>query len=152
MTIENTETTENWKRAKESASYNTAEMSFMAGGIKRILTLDKNHELFKRLALIGARNVVIDSVAGLTIKAGFTAEQRSVGMMKTMEAINEGHHVEREKTDKSPAVTIKTLNLIEDVERLIMLRTAVNGGLFSYKFTAKQLDILALEDGENNHE
>jgi hypothetical protein len=150
-TIETTEVTETTKkRAKEWASYNVAEMSFQCGGIKRVLTLNHDHELFLRLALIGARNVIIDSVAPLTIKAGFTVEQRNSGMEKTMLAINEGRHVEREKSDKTPAVTVKTLNLIEDVERLVMLRTAVKGGLFSYKFTGKQLDILALEDGENH--
>ena len=152
MTTDNTIETKETKRTKEFADYNTAEMSFMAGGMKRTLTLDKNHELFMRLALIGARNVIIDSVAGLTVKSGFTPEQRNAGMMKTMDAINAGQHVEREKTDKSPVVTIRMLGLIEDIERLVVLRTAVNTGLFSYKFTAKQLDILALEDGENNHE
>ena len=117
MTTENTiETTENVKRAKESASYNTAEMSFQCGGVKRILTLDKNHELFMRLALIGARNVVIDSVAGLAVKSGFTPEQRNDGMMKTMTAINDGKHVEREKTDKGSSIKFSVLWAVMDAD------------------------------------
>lgn len=142
------------KLKKEFANYDVVKMSFNAGGIERIYTFDKDNveklnDATKRLILIGARNVVIDSCASMTKKDGFTDEQRKTKMTQTMEDLNNGKFSDRKSTEK-PVVTIGQLNAITDIAQLKALRDLITmGTLANVKLTPAQLEILEKSDNEN---
>jgi hypothetical protein len=110
--------------SKEFANYDVNELSFMAKGIKRFYTFD-NENVKKlnpasiRLLLIGARNVVVDSIASLTIKNGFTDEHRKAKMDTTMSSLNEGKMVSRE--GKLPSIPISQFAGVSDIMELRLL-------------------------------
>lgn len=143
------------KLKKEFANYDVVKMSFNAGGIERIYTFDKDNveklnDATKRLILIGARNVVIDSCASMTKKDGFTQDQRITKMAQTMYDLNNGKFSERKASTEKPVVTIGQLNAITDIAQLKALRDLITmGTLANVKLTPAQLEILEKSDNEN---
>jgi hypothetical protein len=127
---------------KESANYNVEDMSFNAGGIKRTITLDApkgddaKTKTVRKLILMGARNVLIDSVAAMTIKGGFTEVQRVEHMGKVLDALNAGENMERAARGPSIAVSTfanigfdSTLTDAQNLEKLQALAVACSLGV-----------------------
>ena len=148
------ETTETKKSTKESAKYDVNEMSFMAGGVKRIYTFDHDaitplHGSIKKLILMGARNVVIDSVASMTLTKGFTYKQRLQKMSETMSELNNGKITER--IARENYVKLSTLADITDINAIrAFVKSGIPLNAVQKAILEKTLDDTMMEDAENN--
>jgi hypothetical protein len=143
------------KGIKESANYDVESMEFTCGGIRRKYTFDKEnveklHGSVRKLILIGARNTVQDSTASLTIKSGFTNEQRLSKMNETLNALNEGKFTERVSSPKN-SISLSTFNDITGIDEIkLLVKMHVPLNAVQKAILEKTLDDMNMENGENS--
>ena len=75
---------------KTKITKDLVKMAVTISGQEFALTLKPDHDTFKLLALHGFQQKVSDCVAGMTVKAGYTPEERLAKMTEVSEVLNAG--------------------------------------------------------------
>lgn len=100
---------------KASRNYNIAAMTFDLLGVTFSThgNLTGLNDSQKHALLVGYANIVVDSIASLTTKAGFTRTQRIDRLRETCASLNDGTYKHERKAGGGGISTKVVLNLLD---------------------------------------